>query len=112
MLWCQKVPFDSAGNVLASQHDSWDTSPEGSIEDATESWYGPEGHHQSASLWWPEDRAWFISTEVDLYSTYIGGSRSCIDAIVAEPRIEGSEADIHDGITWASDRINPNPHLS
>ncbi len=43
---------------------------------------------QSPNMWWPSDRTWFVATEIDGYSTYVGGARSCIDAIVASPDIE------------------------
>lgn len=43
---------------------------------------------QSPNLWWPEDRAWFVATEIDGYSTYIGGEQACIDALVAHPHLE------------------------
>lgn len=33
---------------------------------------------QRASLWWPEDRAWCVATDVDLNTTYVGGSRACV----------------------------------
>ncbi len=81
---------------------------EGPIEAATETFY-EEGRYQSAALWWPDDRAWCVATEVDFESTYIGGSRACIDAIVADQSLEALEVDIHQGITWDSDTVNPNP---
>jgi hypothetical protein len=46
---------------------------------------------QSANLWWPADRAWFVATEVDHAWTYVGAARSCIDAILADPRLEAVE---------------------
>ncbi len=64
---------------------------------------------QSANLWWPDDRAWFVATEIDLMSTYVGGSRECIDALLAAPKLEVLEAQIGDGIGYESDRINPPP---
>jgi len=27
----------------------------------------------SPNLWWPEDRQWFVATDIDLDSTYVGG---------------------------------------
>ena len=30
------------------------------------------GH--SPSIWWPEDRAWCVATDIDLFDTYVGGS--------------------------------------
>ena len=43
---------------------------------------------QSPNMWWPEDRAWFVATEIDNFSTFVGGSRACIDAILEDPRLE------------------------
>jgi hypothetical protein len=42
----------------------------------------------SPSLWWPDDRGWFVSTEVDGLSTYVGGKASMIDALIASSEIE------------------------
>jgi hypothetical protein len=46
------------------------------------------------NLWWPDDRAWFVSTEVDSISTYVGGSREIIDAVLGAPELEAVEARI------------------
>jgi hypothetical protein len=43
---------------------------------------------RSPNLWWPDDRAWLVSTEVDDLTTYVGGKASMIDALVASPKIE------------------------
>jgi hypothetical protein len=58
------------------------------------------------SLWWPDDRAWFVATEVDLQSTYVGGSEPCIHAIIGSPDLEALPARPQDNITAHSDRIN------
>jgi hypothetical protein len=50
--------------------------------------------YQSPNLWWPEDRAWCAATEVDGYSTYVGGSRECIQAICLAPDIEALKVTI------------------
>jgi hypothetical protein len=47
--------------------------------------------HQSANLWWPADQAWCVATEVDFAWTYVGGARSCIDALLADARLEAVE---------------------
>jgi hypothetical protein len=47
--------------------------------------------HQSANLWWPADQAWCVATEVDLAWTYVGGPRCCIDAILADSRLDAVE---------------------
>ncbi len=43
---------------------------------------------QSPQWWWPDDRAWFVGTEIDFAWTYDGGPRSLIDAILALPDCE------------------------
>jgi hypothetical protein len=52
-------------------------------------------HHllrfQSPSLWWPDDRSWFVHTETDGTSTYIGGSRAMIRRLVGEQVLESFE---------------------
>ena len=64
---------------------------------------------QSANLSWPNDRAWLIATEIDFVSTYIGASRSCIEAILGCANIEAAEVEPSDGVTWGADLLNPAP---
>jgi hypothetical protein len=59
---------------------------------------------QSANLTWSSDRAWFVATEIDFETTYIGASRSCIDEILPCAEIEATEVNPHDELT---DRLNP-----
>jgi len=39
-------------------------------------------------LWWPQDRAWCLGGDVDLVSTYIGGSHALIAGLLAAPELE------------------------
>jgi hypothetical protein len=39
-------------------------------------------------MWWPSDRAWFVATEVDGFSTYAGGSQAAIDDVLASSELE------------------------
>jgi len=48
-------------------------------------------HHMSANLWWPADHAWCVATEIDFAWTYVGASRACIDALLANPSLEAVE---------------------
>ena len=64
------------------------------------------GSQQSASIWWPSDRTWCVATEIDLNSSYVGGSSSCIDQILADGSFEAFKMEPTDGITMASDTIN------
>ncbi len=50
------------------------------------------GDYQVANLWWPQDRAWFVATEVDLAWSYIGGPAGLIGQLLAEKRIEALPA--------------------
>jgi hypothetical protein len=49
--------------------------------------------YQSANMWWPEDHAWFVHTEVDGYSSYVGASRACIDELVGSAEVEVIEVE-------------------
>ena len=48
--------------------------------------FGPS--YQSPNLWWPDDRAWCVASEIDSYSTYVGGSRECIARVLGSPDLE------------------------
>jgi hypothetical protein len=63
----------------------------GPVEGARTSFSGVYFDYQSANLWWPADHAWCVATEVDLAWTYVGGARSCIKALLADPRLEALE---------------------
>ena len=64
---------------------------------------------QSPNLWWPDDRAWCVATEIDLNSTYVGCSDACCDAIAAAPELEALPIDPRTGISSDSDTVNPAP---
>ena len=64
---------------------------------------------QSANLFWPEDRAWCVATEIDFAWTYIGGGEALIEGLIKDPALEAMSAQIHNGITYEADRINPPP---
>jgi hypothetical protein len=48
---------------------------------------------QSPTLWWSDDRAWFVHTEIDAMSTYIGGSRLLVDELVGQQILESFEVE-------------------
>jgi hypothetical protein len=81
----------------------------GPIQAASESAMGAGVYNQSASLWWPEDRAWCVATEIDLNTTYIGCDDACGEAILAERSIEALAIAPSRGIDWRSDPLNPFP---
>jgi hypothetical protein len=70
---------------------------------------------QSANLWWPEDRAWCVATEIDLQSTYVGGDRACIVHLFEDERLGVYEVEPSDGVTWSDDtairtQMSPSPY--
>jgi hypothetical protein len=68
-----------------------------------------EPFEQSANLWWPADRAWVVATDADLVTTYVAGSVACVDAVLADPRLETAPAAPENRLTWDADRVNPLP---
>jgi len=62
--------------------------------------------NQTPNLWWPEDRAWCVASEVDLPSTYVGGSAALAGRLRSEARVEVVSAEPDADITVRGDRIN------
>lgn len=48
------------------------------------------------SFWWPADRAWFVSTDIDSSSTYVAGSSWLIHTLLADPVLEVFAASLED----------------
>jgi hypothetical protein len=68
-----------------------------------------EPAEQSANLWWPADRAWCVATDVDLMSTYVGGSAACLAELGTTDGLEVLPAQPDDPVGYAADRFNPVP---
>ena len=66
----------------------------GAVDDAARFHLGYR--FQSPALWWPQDHAWFVHTEIDGTSTYVGGSRPMIGRLVGEQILESFEVDAED----------------
>jgi hypothetical protein len=64
---------------------------------------------RSANLWWPEDHAWCVGTDIDLMTTYVGASAQCVGRLVAEAALETLPISAEQRVTWDSDTINPQP---
>ena len=63
-----------------------------------------DGWEQSANIWWPDDHAWCVATEIDLLETYIGCSQACRDDLLQAGLLEALEVDpLRD---WGRDSIN------
>jgi hypothetical protein len=65
-----------------------------------------EGWEDGPNLWWPDDRAWCVASEIDLPYTYVGGPKDLVDAILKSPAIEALPARDTDGISYSSDTVN------
>jgi hypothetical protein len=71
----------------------------GSVTDA-------DGWEDGPNLWWPDDRAWCVASEIDFPYSYVGGSAALIEEILADPHLEAQPATVHDRITADSDIVN------
>jgi hypothetical protein len=68
-----------------------------------------EPSEQSANLWWPADRAWYVATDIDLMTTYVGGSAACVADLLATDGLEAAEVTADQRTIWDADTVNPPP---
>ena len=68
---------------------------------------GSRLHGQTPSLWWPQDHAWCVATEVDLKTSYVGTGRRCAQELVSLPGVEAATVAPEAGMDWLSDPVNP-----
>jgi hypothetical protein len=61
---------------------------------------------QSPSLWWPDDRGWFVATEIDHAWTYIGGTRELIETLMSDARLEVLPVQLSDIHSYENDLVN------
>jgi hypothetical protein len=66
----------------------------------------PHDLDDGPQIWWPDDRAWCVATEIDLDSTYVGGSRAFIERLMGEPELEVMPAVLDDRVDLGADTIN------
>jgi hypothetical protein len=64
------------------------------------------GWQDGPSIWWPDDRAWCVASEIDLPYTYVGGSTELIGKILQHAALEALPSDLSEGITFDSDKVN------
>jgi hypothetical protein len=64
------------------------------------------GWENGPNLWWPEDRAWCVASEIDFPYTYVSGSSGLIEEVLGDPHLEALPARLDHGITYDSDKIN------
>ncbi len=68
----------------------------------TPDWFLPH----SPNIFWPDDVSWCAATEIDLFCTYVGGSRALIDDLLADERLEVWAAELDDPVAHDSDELN------
>ena len=61
---------------------------------------------QSPNVFWPEDHAWCVTTDIDLDSTYIGGSAELARDLLVDARLEVVPVNPTDPISSSSDDAN------
>jgi hypothetical protein len=71
----------------------------GSVADAV-------GWEDGPNIWWPENRAWCVASEIDHPYSYVGGSKELIEELLADPELEALPAQLEDPVTYDSDKIN------
>jgi hypothetical protein len=71
-------------------------------------WTDPYGSFfpQSPNLFWPQDHAWCVATEIDLFCTLVAGSEALAQVLVGDPRLEAWRVQPADPIAFDSDQIN------
>jgi hypothetical protein len=50
-----------------------------------------------------------VATDIDLMTTYVGGSAGCIQAIISNDALEAMPVPSDQRVTWDADTINPLP---
>jgi hypothetical protein len=82
---------------------------EGPLDAATElGWNVESGFFvaQSPNLFWPEDHAWCVASEIDLFCTLVAGSNELAESLLADSRLEVWRVFPDDLVTADSDDKN------
>lgn len=61
-------------------------------------WRAPE-HDEHPNFWWPNDRSWFVSTDIDSASTYVGADIATAQRILELPTLETVPASLEDEVS-------------
>lgn len=75
--------------------------------DALPGWF--QWRSEAPNYWWPDDRVWIVATEIDGFSTYIGGSQECIQAVLASSLLEALPRALGDRFDVGGDSVNIPP---
>jgi hypothetical protein len=85
-------PLDAAGELGWRSGELLTTAYPESGFDADEFW------PQSPSLFWPDDRAWCVATEIDLDWTCVGGSVRLAEELLGDPRFQARSVALDDPV--------------
>ena len=55
--------------------------------------YRDDFHFASPTLWWAEDRSWFVCTHIEADSTYVGGSTTLVERVISEAALEAARVE-------------------
>ena len=64
----------------------------GSLEDIV--LFEQHPNRNTPNIWWPDDRAWCVATEIDADFTLIGGTRALIEELLADDRLASTPAQL------------------
>lgn len=98
------IQLSSAALIELPDRPMWVTA--GSIDNAAEP-FGIPG--RTANAWWPGDRRWYVATDIDLMTTYVGATAACIEEIVNSAALEAFPVASDQRVTWDADTLNPLP---
>ncbi len=64
------------------------------------------GFQHPPNLWWPEDRAWCVASEIDLSETYLAASKACVTQVTRDPGLEAYPVPLEGRVDVDGDLIN------
>jgi hypothetical protein len=64
------------------------------------------GFQHPPNLWWPEDRAWCVASEIDLSETYLAASEACVAQVTSDPWLEAYRVPLEGRVDGDGDLIN------
>jgi hypothetical protein len=67
---------------------------------------GPPIASLRPNLWWPQDAAWCVGSDIDLMTTYVGASRGCVEQLLALHLIEAMRVPEDQSISRSADTVN------
>ena len=59
----------------------------------------------AAGIWWPRDRQWFVTTEIDFAWTFVAGKSELIDRLVTNRDLEAVRTAFEAGANQVSDKV-------